>query len=285
MLSRLVLGYLLAFPAMVALTLQCTVRGQAYTVVVRMSAVASGPIQVFFDTGTGFSEKQSIQTPLRPSTAPQEDQFLRPAGTYRGLRIHPGTSGGLYIIEYVGVRTCASSRWLLRRLAALWVCGVLIVFGAERILRPVGSAMRIAGQRALTLAQKYPAAGLVGEASVSTLVSTYPVVFLARSFAQPTTALVCCTTSHPTGLVQPPTALRACRNGRRRSSACRATNDGVAAGLLRGRCHDLFGHRGTPARRCGATMALCGCSGPRQPCNRRHSTICRTIQPCDTCGR
>jgi hypothetical protein len=241
-LSRLVLGYLVALPAIVALVASCFDPGHAYTLVVKMSAVASGPIQVFYDTGAGFNETQSVMTPLQASGPSREYEFPLPAGSYRSLRIDPGTSAGLYVIEYLGIRTCRGwrtnsvipladlvpayhlsairrspdllvleappgsndpqllyaptaplslvphagrSRWLIARLLALWVFGTLIVCGAEQILRPFGPVVWGVCTSALAAAQKHPAAGLVVIALLSTVISTYPVLFLERSFVSP----------------------------------------------------------------------------------------------------
>ena len=239
MLSRLVLGYLLALPAVVALVVDCTDPGQAYTIVVRMSAAASGPIQLFYDTGAGFSETQSVMRPLQASVSPRDYEFSLPAGRYRSFRIDPGTTGGLYVIEYIDVRTCrgwrtltvipladvvplhhlsvitrsrdrivleappgsndpqllyapasplslvghaGGSGWLIGRLLALWVFGTLVVCGVEQFCRPVGSALRGACQKAFAAAQQHPAAGLVVIALVSTVLSSYPILLLGRSF-------------------------------------------------------------------------------------------------------
>ncbi len=242
MLSRLVLGYLVALPAIVALVVSCIDPRQAYTLVVKMSAVASGPIQVFYDTGAGFNEKQSVMTPLQASGPSREYELPLAPGSYRSLRIDPGTSAGIYMIEYVGIRTCGGGRThsvipladlvpayhlaairrsrdhlvleappgsndpqllytpaaplslvphngrpgsLAGRILALWVFGILVVCGAEQLLRPFGSVLWRAWERLSAVAQTYPRAGLLIIALLSTAAATYPILVLGRSFVSP----------------------------------------------------------------------------------------------------
>ena len=242
MLPRFVLGYVVALPAIVTLVANCIDPRHAFTLVVKMSAVASGPIQVFYDTGAGFSEAQSVMTPLRASGSPGEYAFPIPAGSYRNLRIDPGTSAGIYVIEHVGIRSCRGwlarsaipladlvpssqleairrshdrlvleappgsndpqllyvpaeplsllpysykSPWLVGRLLALWALGTLLVYGAERILRPIGPALWHAGTLGLAAARTSPRTGLIVVALLSTIVATYPILVLGRSFVSP----------------------------------------------------------------------------------------------------
>ena len=240
MLSRLVLGYLVALPAIVALVASCIDPRQAYTVVVKMSAVASGPIELFYDTGAGFNEEQSVRTPLQASGPSREYELPLAPGSHRSLRslrIDPGTSAGIYMIEYVGIRTCGGWRthtvipladlvpayhlaairrardhlvlealpgsndpqllytpaaplslvphrgrpgWLAGRILALWVFGILVVCGAEQLLRPFGSGLWRAWERVSAVAQTYPRAGLLIIALLFTSASTYPILVLRR---------------------------------------------------------------------------------------------------------
>ena len=240
MLSQLVLGYVVALPAIVALLLSCLDPGQPFTLVVKMSAVATGPIQVFYDTGAGFSEAQSVTAPLQVAGPSREYELPLPSGNYRRLRVDPGTSAGLYAIEYVEIRTCGGWRttsvipltelvpiydlavitrlrdrvvleapagsndpqlvytpaaplilvpnqgriaWLSVRFAGLWAFGTLVVCGVERVLRPAGPVLWRAAKGALAAAQQSPRVALAGIVLVSTIVSTYPLVFLGRSLA------------------------------------------------------------------------------------------------------
>jgi hypothetical protein len=241
-LPRLVLGYIVALPAIVGLVANCIDPRYAFTLVVKMSAVASGPIQVFYDTGAGFSEAQSVMTPLRASGSPGEYAFPILAGSYRNLRIDPGTSAGIYVIEHVGIRSCGGwlarsaipladlvpssqleairrshdrlvleappgsndpqllyvpaeplsllpysykSPWLVGRLLALWAVGTLLVCGAERILRPIAPMLWRLRNAFLAAARTSPRTGLVAVALLSTIIATYPVVALGRSFVSP----------------------------------------------------------------------------------------------------
>lgn len=114
MLSRLILGDVVALPAIAALVVSCIDPRQAFTLVVRMSAAATGPIEVFHDTGAGFSEGQSVTATVQVSGPSREYELPLPPGSYRRLRMDPGTSAGLYAIESycrnVCVVSCAGER-------------------------------------------------------------------------------------------------------------------------------------------------------------------------------
>jgi hypothetical protein len=98
MLSRLVLAFIvtLLFGAHDALK-----QGPAGTLVIHMSSSAAGVVQAFYDTGAGFNEGESVQTPIRPGM--QEYRLALPISAFRVLRVDPGTAPGVYDIREVSV--------------------------------------------------------------------------------------------------------------------------------------------------------------------------------------
>ncbi len=78
MLSRAVLAYVLALPIFVSLTASAS---GGYTLALTMAAAAPGFVQVFFDTGKGFSEAQSATTPVYASPEPLEYPSRAPVRT------------------------------------------------------------------------------------------------------------------------------------------------------------------------------------------------------------
>ena len=96
MLSRAVLAYVLALPIFVSLTASAS---GGYTLALTMAAAAPGFVQVFFDTGKGFSEAQSATTPVYASPEPLEYRLALPYGQYRHIRVDPGTGPGRYDIR------------------------------------------------------------------------------------------------------------------------------------------------------------------------------------------
>jgi hypothetical protein len=237
--SRLVLGYLIALPAVVPLIATSVGGTQRYALVVEMSATAPGPLQVFYDTGGGFNETQSAIVPLKNPETAREYQIALPPGEYRQLRIDPGIGAGLYLIRRVTIRTgrgttyttipladlvpahqlVATERsstrlllkaqpgstnpqllyapahplslpserpfWLTGRVALLWVCGFLLVCLAERALRPLASTATRLLNALAGVAEIRPRVVIVTAALLSTMLATYPILFLGRSLVSP----------------------------------------------------------------------------------------------------
>src|SRR5262249_18850523 len=101
--ARLLVGYILALPFVVPAVIRFTEAPSVYAVAVRMPAPAAGHVQVFYDTGQGFSEARSAAVKLRESAEPQDYRVALPPGRYVRLRIDPGTLGGDYIIQRVAI--------------------------------------------------------------------------------------------------------------------------------------------------------------------------------------
>jgi hypothetical protein len=98
MFPRLVLGYLVALPLMVVLTARSGGILPDYTIAVTMQSGIPGYLQVFFDSGGGFSEARSATVPIQPSDEPHEYRLKMPPGRYHSLRIDPGSRAGRYVI-------------------------------------------------------------------------------------------------------------------------------------------------------------------------------------------
>ena len=96
MLSRALLAFILALPFFVSLTASAS---GGHTLVLTMASTVPGFLQVFFDTGQGFSEGQSVYAPTYASQEPRAYRIPLPHGQYRHLRIDPGTSPGRYDIR------------------------------------------------------------------------------------------------------------------------------------------------------------------------------------------
>ena len=69
MLARIILAYVLALPFLVGVTES---RSGGHTLDVTMASSVAGVLQVFFDTGQGFSETQSVVIPVFASEEPRE---------------------------------------------------------------------------------------------------------------------------------------------------------------------------------------------------------------------
>jgi hypothetical protein len=100
---RLLLGYLLALPFIVPLVISSTGALSVYAVDVRMVAPAPGHLQVYYDSGDGFSEARSAAIELQQGTAARDYRVPLSSGRCASLRIDPGTLGGDYVIERVAV--------------------------------------------------------------------------------------------------------------------------------------------------------------------------------------
>ena len=102
MFARLVLAYVLSLPLFVSLT-PSALPAERYTLQITMSSSVPGLVQVFFDTGSGFSGAQSSAEPVVASIEPQEHRLSLPAGRYRQLRLDPGTEPGRYSIQRAAI--------------------------------------------------------------------------------------------------------------------------------------------------------------------------------------
>jgi len=73
--------------------------GAGFAIEARMASSAYGNVQVYYDSGHGFSEKDSTLLPLVKSTTPHFYRLSLPAGTYRALRFDPIDRDGTVTIE------------------------------------------------------------------------------------------------------------------------------------------------------------------------------------------
>ena len=69
MLARIILAYVLALPVLVGFTESGS---GGHTIDVTMASTVPGYLQVFFDTGQGFSQSQSVVVPVFASEDPRE---------------------------------------------------------------------------------------------------------------------------------------------------------------------------------------------------------------------
>ena len=102
-LPRLVIGYIVALVLIVPLIARSPLNLEGYTIAVRLQSALTGHLQVFYDTGSGFSEPQSAFAVLQPSDEARDYRLRLPPGRYRRLRIDPGTLGGRYVIERIAI--------------------------------------------------------------------------------------------------------------------------------------------------------------------------------------
>ena len=103
MLARLVLGYVVALPLIVGLLAGAVSDSRTYTIAVTMESSVPGHVQVFFDSGVGFSEVASSNAWFETAPGAHEYRLRLPAGAYRKFRLDPGTLPGRYAIERVTV--------------------------------------------------------------------------------------------------------------------------------------------------------------------------------------
>ncbi|HEX8168877.1 MAG TPA: hypothetical protein VF601_24200 [Beijerinckiaceae bacterium] len=70
-----------------------------------LDVVSSSPglIQVFYDMGSGFNERDSVRLPLRASKQPITYRFEIPSGRYLSLRIDPNVGPGTYELSNLRV--------------------------------------------------------------------------------------------------------------------------------------------------------------------------------------
>ena len=101
--SRLLLAYILAFPLICSAVIAALGTLPSHMVAIRMASPVIGHMQLFYDTGTGFSEPRSGAVPLQVSHEPRDYLIGLPRGHYRALRIDPGTQNGRYVIERIAI--------------------------------------------------------------------------------------------------------------------------------------------------------------------------------------
>jgi len=90
--------------AAVVIPFLCVVREKSgqFALEVRLASSASGHVQVYYDSGSGFSEKDSTAIPLHQGAALETYRLALPPGTYGALRFDP--------IDRDGTVTIASAR-------------------------------------------------------------------------------------------------------------------------------------------------------------------------------
>ena len=103
MLARLVLGYVVALPLIVGLLASAVSDSRTYTIAVTMESSVPGHVQVFFDSGGGFTEVASSNAWFETAPGTHEYRLRLPAGRYRKFRLDPGTLPGRYVIERITV--------------------------------------------------------------------------------------------------------------------------------------------------------------------------------------
>ena len=240
MLARLLIGYVLALPFIVPLVVAFL--ATPYPVAITVQSQASGSLQLYFESGEGFSELRSAAVPLEASDAPREYRLPVPRGTYRSFRIDPGTTGGRYLIGRVTILDPDQSpyvtvpleqlvaahqitvlerttdhlaveaptgandpqllyapespirlprqtfdRFLVRLLLSgglLWIGGIVVVWLLEVVFRH-RTFLEATFARVAVAGNRRPNLAVCLAALLSTVVSTYPILFLGRSFVSP----------------------------------------------------------------------------------------------------
>jgi SAM-dependent methyltransferase len=105
--ARVVLAYVLALPIMAGMVAS---RSGGTTLVVTMSTTVPSVIQVFYNTGAGFTPAQSAILPTFASAEPLEYRMPIPPGTYFHIRIDPGTTPGHFVIRRVVMQSADGSK-------------------------------------------------------------------------------------------------------------------------------------------------------------------------------
>ena len=118
MFARLALAYVLSLPLFVSLASQ-PARTEQSTLQITMSSSVPGLVQVFYDTGLGFSGAQSAAAAVEASPDPREYRLSIPSGRYRQLRLDPATQPGRYVILRVVVVSPDGATVAVLPLAAL----------------------------------------------------------------------------------------------------------------------------------------------------------------------
>ncbi len=234
--SQIVLAFVFAVVAFIPL------RGTSldpFLLTIEVTSTQTGVVQVFFDIGRGIREEDSVR--LAHVDGQHRYVFPLPAGTYRSLRIDPGTEPGRYAIgdvtvlepdgrfkkdvplaevaavqqltvvdraadrlvvdclpgmndpqlQYLPAESFALGRSALAtdgplvRFLFLWILAVGGVGLLRRTLRSVSRRAGLAFQRIDRVAAGRPRRALAAVAMLTTLVATYPLVFLGRSLVSP----------------------------------------------------------------------------------------------------
>ena len=102
MIARLVLGYVLGVLAFIPHLTKAVDKEHSYKLAILMTSEVPGTLQVFYDTGAGLREADSVAVPLE--TERREYELPLPQGGYRLLRIDPGNQAGRYTIERAVIR-------------------------------------------------------------------------------------------------------------------------------------------------------------------------------------
>ncbi|MSU48870.1 MAG: hypothetical protein EXS37_07255 [Opitutus sp.] len=68
-------------------------RPDLFTLEARLTATAAGPLQIFYDNGSGIREDLSGRATLAASTTPVAYRMALPPGTYRAIRLDPPDHG------------------------------------------------------------------------------------------------------------------------------------------------------------------------------------------------
>ncbi len=141
--TRVVLGYLLALPFIAPLVARSLPGSQGHAFLLRMSATTAGPLQLFYNVGAGYSEQSSTGASLVVSNQPFEYRLPLPPATYRSFRIDPGVAAGTYTIEHAAILDADGSTHVTIPLMELQVMQQLTVLertpGRLVLLAPDGA--------------------------------------------------------------------------------------------------------------------------------------------------
>ena len=96
MIARAALAFVLSLPIFVTVTANAS---GGHALVLTMASTVPGTLQIFFDTGQGFSEPQSVVAPTSVSDVPRAYRFPIQPGRYLNFRVDPGTVPGRYDIR------------------------------------------------------------------------------------------------------------------------------------------------------------------------------------------
>ncbi len=94
LLAAALLSVLAALPFLPA----AKMRPDLFSLEVRLVTTAAGPIQIFFDDGTGLSEERSGRFAATAGSAPQTHRIALPPGTYTALRVDPLDRGATTVL-------------------------------------------------------------------------------------------------------------------------------------------------------------------------------------------
>ncbi len=103
MVRRFSLGYLLALPLFVLSAARLSGGDRDFRLTVRLASSVGGVLQVYTDTGRGFSEPESYEATLTGDGQPHDYELKIPPGRYSMFRIDPGQVAGRYTLYGVTV--------------------------------------------------------------------------------------------------------------------------------------------------------------------------------------